>query len=153
MFVVEPKVHVILEKNEKLLLLKRCNTGCYDGYWCAPTGRIERGESPSQAGSREVREEVNLSVSLSFITILYAKVPNAFDPAQPEYTDVCFFFHRTLKKEENPTNNEPEKHSEMGWFAFNNLPDNLMPVTKYGIESYLKNKPYTEVGWKGELNQ
>lgn len=146
MFVVEPKVHVILERKEKVLLLKRHNTGCYDGCWCVPTGRIEKGESPSQAGTREVREEANISVSLNFMTILYAKVPNAFDSTQAEYTDLCFFFHKTLK-EENPTNNEPEKHSEIGWFAFNNLPDNLMPVTKYGIESYLKNQAYVEMGW------
>jgi 8-oxo-dGTP pyrophosphatase MutT (NUDIX family) len=43
-------LHVFLVDREagKVLLLKRANTGRYDGRWSVPAGRLDVGESFSQ---------------------------------------------------------------------------------------------------------
>ncbi|MBU6321693.1 MAG: NUDIX domain-containing protein [Patescibacteria group bacterium] len=38
-------LHVFLVKGDQMLLLKRKNTGTYDGQWSVPAGRLDAGES------------------------------------------------------------------------------------------------------------
>jgi 8-oxo-dGTP diphosphatase len=55
-------LHVFLvdEKANKVLLLKRANTGFLDGFWSVPAGRLDEGESASVGAKRELLEEVGL---------------------------------------------------------------------------------------------
>lgn len=142
---LEPKVHVLIEKDNNFLFLRRLKTGFYDGYWCLPTGRVEKGESPAQAAKREVLEEVGLVVEPSFLSTVYAKVQNILSNEHKYYEDVGFFFYCRTKN--TPKNCEPEKHDQMEWHSLNNLPDTIMPVAKYGIDCYLNKMPFLEFGY------
>ena len=142
---IEPKVHIFLKKDNKILFLKRFNTGCYDGYWCLPSGRIEKGESPLHAAKRETLEEVGLNIDLVFVATVYAKIFDILISSSDSYEDLCFFFSGSTKQ--NPINAEPNKHDQIGWFPLNNLPLPIMPVTKFGIDCYVKNLSYGEFGY------
>ncbi len=55
-------VTVYLFNGEKLLLLKRSDkVNSYQGKYSAVSGHIEKGESPSEAGIREIREETGIT--------------------------------------------------------------------------------------------
>jgi 8-oxo-dGTP diphosphatase len=139
---LEPKVHVFVEKEGRFLFLRRFNTGCYDGFWTLPTGRVEKGEFPETAAKRETLEEVGITIETSFVSTVYAKVPHVLSNDQTEYEDLCFFFKGMTA--ENPYNCEPEKHDKLEWFSLNGLPTPLMPVTNFGIQCYLQKKTYGE---------
>ena len=142
---LEPKVHILIERNNQFLFLKRSHTGCYDGHWCLPTGRVEIGECPTDAVRRETLEEVGLTINPSFISLVYAKVPNVLSEIQKDYEDLCFFFYGAAQ--DAPRNLEPEKHDCLEWFTLDKLPSPLMPVVKMGIESYLEEKTFAEFGY------
>ena len=146
---LEPKVHIFIEKNERFLFLKRHNTGCYDGYWCLPTGRVEEGEAPIAAAKRETLEEVGLVIEPKFRTTVCAKVPDVLSKTKEDYEDLCFFFSGELSG--YAKNCEPEKHNELQWFSLKNLPSPIMPVVKFGINCFLKQKPYGEFGYSREV--
>lgn len=54
-------VDAIVEKDEKILLIKRKNQP-YRGQWALPGGFVDYGECVEDALKREVREETNLEV-------------------------------------------------------------------------------------------
>lgn len=142
---LEPKVHIFIENRGKFLFLKRYNTGCYDGYWCLPTGRIEKGECPQAAAKREVLEEVGLQIDPLFVSTIYAKIPNVISKTSLDYEDLCFFFR--AKSTDVPRNCEPEKHDQLGWFDLADLPKPIMPVVIFGIECFLQRKAYGQFGY------
>jgi A/G-specific adenine glycosylase len=51
---------VVLEDRGRWLVQRRAPTGLLGGLWEFPGGRIERGETPSDAARRELREETGL---------------------------------------------------------------------------------------------
>jgi ADP-ribose pyrophosphatase YjhB (NUDIX family) len=56
------------ERREKLLLTRRTD----NGQWCLPGGRVEAGESVSEACVREVWEETGLQVRITRLTGVYS---------------------------------------------------------------------------------
>jgi mutator protein MutT len=146
LFLFSNPVHLILIESNKILLLKRSNTGIFDGYWCLPTGKIEKGESPKQAIIREAYEEIGIKeAEVELSTVLAAKVPSFFD-SKLIYQDMSlFFFCKNYKGK--ITNMEPHKHSEIGFFDFDNLPGPIIPVVELGIEQYRRGELYGEVGF------
>ena len=56
------------ERREKLLLTRRTD----NGQWCLPGGRVEAGESVSEACVREVWEETGLQVRIKHLTGVYS---------------------------------------------------------------------------------
>lgn len=49
---------LIINKNDEILLLKRKNTGYYDGGYSLPAGHVEDGEFASIAIVKEMKEEL-----------------------------------------------------------------------------------------------
>lgn len=138
-------VHLIIIRDNKILLLKRFNTGVFDGYWCMPTGKIEEGESPLQAIIREAKEEVGLDINPSLATIVTANVPNIFDSSS-KYKDINFFFICN-NFENEPINMEPDKHDQMQWFDIDKLPNPMVDAVKQGIKQYLQSVAYGDMGF------
>lgn len=56
-------VGLILIKNNKILLMKRCNTGYEDGKYGLVAGHVESKESLKQAIIREAKEEIGINLS------------------------------------------------------------------------------------------
>ncbi len=66
----KPVTSVILEKDGKVLLIKRSQEPL-KGYWCLPGGYIDYEEKPEDAAVRETGEETGLNVKIVKLSGVY----------------------------------------------------------------------------------
>lgn len=57
---IVPAVFLLLIKNNKVLLLKRQNTGYADGKYSLVSGHVDKGETMQEAIIREAKEEAGI---------------------------------------------------------------------------------------------
>ena len=53
-----PASYLFLQKGDGILLMRRQNSGYYDGWYTVPAGHVEAGELPVDALLREAKEEI-----------------------------------------------------------------------------------------------
>lgn len=132
-------VHVVCEREGRVLLLRRAGTGFFDGRYSLPGGHVEPGESVFAAALRELREETGLSALESALEWL-GVVHRLSD------TNRIDFFVRALSWSGEPENLEPGKCDRMEWWPCDRLP---RPMVAY-VEAALR-QPRTpwmlELGW------
>lgn len=138
-FKLLPGVALILKQDSKILLMKRLNTGWQDGLYALPGGGVENGETVKQAISREVNEELGITVLRSNLNVLY--VQHHREP------DCICFFMEVKKWSGKPCNMEPNKCEEICWFEINNLPDSIVPNLKNALKNINKGVFCGEYGW------
>lgn len=121
-------VYIINDKNQVLLLLRNASHG--SGTWCPPGGHMEYGESFFETGARETKEETDLDVS----EIELVGVTNDIYKEETKHYITLHLRARNYKGEERIM--ELDKASDMRWFSFDALPDNLFLSAKnFLIES------------------
>jgi 8-oxo-dGTP diphosphatase len=113
------------------ILLGRRRGSHGSGYYAAPGGHIEFGESFEQAARREVREETGLEIE----NLRLLSVGNyIFDREDGErhYIDVDFVCEAP---DGEPATIEPEKCDGWDWYDPDDLPEPLFVVTERMIAS------------------
>lgn len=129
--------NVLLEKDGKILLSLRQNTGWADGQLTIPGGHLEKGESIVTAAIREANEELGLDLKPEDLTYLCTENKST----NRVYVSVIF----TVTTAQTPENKEPEKCKELLWVDPDNLPENVAPNFKQIIEkAYRGNQQYLE---------
>ncbi len=131
-FKVIPAVYLILIKNDKILLLRRQNTGFEDGNYSLIAGHVKENENPTQTVLREAMEEGGIKVNqktLRLVHTMYRRQSGRID-----------LFFTAADWEGEPTNMEPEKCDGLNWFPLGNLPRNIIPNARKVIEEHLVNK-------------
>jgi len=129
--------NVLIEKDGKILLSLRQNTGWADGQMTIPGGHTEDSESVITAAIREAKEELGINLKASDLTYLCTENKST----QRSYLSVVFI----AKTDQTPTNTEPDKCKELVWAEPNDLPENVTPNFKQIIEkAYLGNEKYLE---------
>lgn len=133
-------VQLVLEKDNKILFMKRKNTGYEDGKFCLPGGHVEKNEEIKEAMIREAKEEIGIELKSEDL-ILY-KVLNRKINQDVEYIDFIFKATKWLKE---IGNKEPEKCEEIVWFDKNEISENTIEFVK----ELLKNEKdvYFPYGW------
>ena len=121
-------VAVLLEKNGKILLLKRMGAHG-EGSWCLPGGSMEVGESFRAAAIREVKEETGLNIK-------YEKVISVSNDRMYGTHWITVGVKASFVEKQEPKKLEPKKCSEIGWFSINNLPKPLFYATEMVINNY-----------------
>lgn len=118
---------IVTNNQGQILLIKKK----VNNYWERPGGNVEVGESLEECIVREVEEEVDIkSKVVDFVT--FDQV--FFGSGKKHWVTFCYH----LKYESGVAKNiEPEKHDDVKWFSFNNLPKNLSPHTKNAIKEYI----------------
>lgn len=109
---------------EKYLILRRSSEKDFAaGTWECGTGRVDQGESFSEALFREVREELNVDVQIDYMlgTAHFYRGPQI-----PDYEMIGVFYRCSL---DNPDAIRTSwEHSELHWVtaeeAFSLLPEN-----------------------------
>lgn len=133
-------VHLMLIKDNKILLLRRCNTGYEDGNYSVVAGHIDGNEEIKTAMIREAQEEAGIIINENDIEIVGVMHRKSTD----ERID---FFLKCEKWGNEITNMEPNKCDELKWVDINALPDNVIPYIKKSIENYLDNIMFDSYGW------
>jgi 8-oxo-dGTP diphosphatase len=139
-------IHLILIKNNEILLLKRKNTGFADGMWGVPSGCVDGNECVTKAMIREAKEETGINLlrdSLQVSSVMHRK-------ASDDWESIAFFF-RASEYSGEIENCEPEKCEELRFFPLNNLPKLIIPYVKHGIENTMKGQVFSEFGWEENL--
>ena len=98
-----PAAYLVPVKDNKVLLLKRKNTGFHDGEYSFIAGHVEDRESFSEAIIREAREESGMILKAEDIKAAHIMHRNSDDAVR---VDVFFTVSRW---EGEPENLEPEK--------------------------------------------
>ncbi|MEJ2148769.1 MAG: NUDIX domain-containing protein [Chloroflexota bacterium] len=133
-------VHLFLIREQRVLLLRRYNTGYADGSYSVVAGHLDGGEPVKQAMIREAREEVGITIA-------------------PEDLDVVGVMHRRSEDERidwflatsnwagEVTNTEPGKCDRLDWFPLDALPDNTIPYVRRAIDNYRRGAWFDSFGW------
>lgn len=142
-FKLRGAVYLMLLKDDKILLLRRYQTGWQDGNYSLVSGHIDGNEAFSTAMLREAQEEAGITIDPKDLRFAQA-VHRRDDQDNREYIDM-FFAAGTWQGE--VTNMEPEKCDELAWYPLKALPDNIVPGVKAALDSYNAGQGYVEVGW------
>lgn len=135
-------VNWIIEKNGKILLLKR-NTKPFIGKWEIGGGFVNYGEKVEDALVREVKEETNLIVKPKEILGVYSEINR--DPRK-HVVSVCFVVD--LIGGELRLN---EENKDAKWFNINEIDfDNLAFDHNKIIKDYIKWKRNKRTYWSSK---
>ena len=100
----------------RILLLKRVKTP-EAGCWSLAGGKIDFGEGWRDAVIRETREELGITLTETRLLCVVDLMVEGQHWVSPVLLATAF--------EGEPANMEPEKHSDIGWFALDALPSPL----------------------------
>jgi ADP-ribose pyrophosphatase YjhB (NUDIX family) len=139
-FKLVPESHLLLIRDERILLLRRSNTEYEDGKYSVVAGHMEDGETAREAICREAREEVGIELAPE--DLAFAQVVHRADRGQR----VGFFFS-ALRWRGEPRNMEPHKASDLRWFPLDALPDDMVPYVRRAIDLWRAGTFYSESGW------
>lgn len=140
-FKLSLSVFLLLIKENKVLLIKRSNTGWMDGYYSVPAGALEEGENIIKAIVRESKEEVNVSIVKKNLQLVHTMHNLTHGE---EWVGLFFLANKWKGK---PKINEPHKHSELIWSPINKLPKNIIPYVAQAINELSIQNQYSEFGW------
>jgi 8-oxo-dGTP diphosphatase len=136
-------VYLVLVKDEKVLMLRRFNTGYQDGNYSLVAGHLDDGETMKQGIIREAKEEAGIVVKPEDLEIVH--IMHRFDGVDRYYFDV---FLRASQWLGDVTNMEPDKCDDLKWFALGELPNNIVPEVKFALNNINADIPFGEFGWK-----
>ena len=134
-------VYIIFRKADKIAFLMRSNTGWMDGHYGLPAGKVEKEENFIRAAIREAKEEVGVDIEPEKLKLILTGHRTHTDL---DWVDIVF---EAIDWSGELQNAEPNVHSELRWFAPNNMPKNTVAYVRLYIEELTAGKNYAEFGW------
>lgn len=136
-FKVIVAVYLLIERDGKVLLMRRANTGYMDGMYGFPAGHHDGGENVKESAAREAKEELGIHV-------------------RPEDLDFSFLVHRpfatdgdrldiyfTVKSFSGELHNmEPEKCDDVNWFSLSELPQTSIANVPLVLEARARGESF-----------
>ena len=136
-------VILILERDGRVLLAERSNTGYADGWYNLPSGKLEPDEDVTAAVIREAREEIGIHLDrdqVQPVHVMHHRAPEG-------HSRIGWFFTATRWHGE-PYNAEPHKCAGLVWAALDDLPANTWPYTAAGPAQYQARTPFSLHGFE-----
>lgn len=140
-FQIVPAVYLLLRQEDKILLIRRYNTGYMDGKYSLPAGHLDGGESATRALVREAKEEIGIklkSKDLRFLHVLHRRA------AERDHERVDFFFEAS-KWLGSVINAEPDKCDDLKWTEISKLPKQMVPEVRYVLDKISAGEIYSEL--------
>jgi 8-oxo-dGTP diphosphatase len=141
MFTLPAYVGIILKKDNQVLLVKRRNTDWAAECWNFPGGLLEANETLLQAVIRETQEEVGVTVAPDDCTLVHVL---QVKKGGTNTKDILGFYFAANIWHGTAVNNEPDRHSEIGWFDVHALPHNVTEHAKQALNGLQNNMRYSE---------
>lgn len=135
-------VYILFQKANKVLLLKRFNTGYRDGDYSLPSGHVEPGELALLAAIREAKEEVGVDIKAQNLELVHTLHRSEKLEGYHEYLDL-YFVASTWDGEIN--NAEPQKCSGLFWADGKMPPRNVVPEVRQALTMIANRIPYSEL--------
>lgn len=120
-------VGIIIRKEQTVLLLRRRNVHGA-GSWSTPGGHLDYGESPEECAIREAKEETDLDVS----DVRFRAITNDVFEAEGKHYITIWMEGRYTTGE--PIVNAAYEMAEIGWFAWDALPEPLFLPFRHLLE-------------------
>ena|SRR3990167_3718194 len=136
--------YVVVRQDGKIGLVLRSNTNWMNNYYGLPSGKVEQGESFTQAAVREAKEEIGIDIDLKNLTQILTMQRKEPGIISNEWVDVFF---EPKKWRGKPHNAEPHMHSEFIWIDPKKLPNNIVPSVQYALNQILAGNKYCEYGY------
>lgn len=143
---VIPEVHLFLLNDDRLLLLRRCNTDYENGNYSVIAGGVEADEEVTAAAIREAREEVGIEVLPADIDVVGVMHRKGTDGV----VSVAFFLTVRAWSGEI-VNAEPWNHDDVSWHSVDNLPQNMIAYVRTAFTNCRQSRCYDHVGWDGTV--
>lgn len=143
-FKIIPAVYLFLERDNKILLLRRFNTGYEDGNYAFVSGHLDGDESCENAMIREAKEEAGINIKRENLEVVHVMHRRTLLGEVNERMDI---FLRASAWEGEIKIMEPHKCDELKWFSFGELPENIIPYITSAILNIKKGKFFSEFGW------
>ncbi|MFH1280984.1 MAG: NUDIX domain-containing protein [Candidatus Beckwithbacteria bacterium] len=132
--------YLILVEDGKVLLSRRFQTGYMDGHYSLPAGHVDKGETIEDCLVREVFEEIGIEIKRKDVKLVHIM--------HRKENDIRLDFFYTIKSYDGTVKNmEPSKCDDLKWFKLDQLPSNVLPYIKQGIENSLKKVLYSDIGF------
>lgn len=117
-------VHMIITKNNKILLQKRKGSKLWPGYYALPAGHIDEGETQYDALVREAQEELGIIIDLKKILNSYVVLRrNYFEIDGKQLEPYIDYYFDIDQFKGVPKIMEEDKCEELIWADINNLPE------------------------------
>jgi 8-oxo-dGTP diphosphatase len=136
-------VHLLLFEGEQVLLGVRKNSGWRDGWWHAPAGHLEDGESVRGAMAREALEELSITVEPDHLDLVHTVHHLDADDGKGRIQ----LFFRPRSYEGTVRIAEPHKCARLSYWPVNALPPRLVEYTAVALSAYGRGETLSEVGW------
>ncbi len=81
---VMPSVFTVIIQDDRVLLLRRANTGWLDGWYDLPAGHLEDQEELKTGAVRELKEEADVSVRTKDLKLIHV-YQNHHNASAPHY--------------------------------------------------------------------
>jgi 8-oxo-dGTP diphosphatase len=145
-FKLKVGVFVVLMEQEKILLLRRFQTGIADGKYVLPMGGHDGKEPLSQTLIREAKEEINIDVAPENLSVCH--VMHRFHP-MPEglsFEQIDIYF-RVKRYEGIIQNNEPERCDEVAFYPLSALPPTTEGFICHALKCVQRGEVFSEFGF------
>ena len=137
-----PEVHLFLLNDDRLLLLRRCNTDYENGNYSVIAGGVEADEEVTAAAIREATEEAGIDIRPADIDVVGVMHRKGADGV----VSVVFFLTARAWGGEI-VNAEPWNHDEVSWHSVDNLQENMIAYVRAAFTNYRQGRFYDTVGW------
>ena len=133
-------VHMIICKDNKILVQKRKGSKLWPGYYALPAGHIDKGENQYDALIREAQEELGIVINLKKIINSYVVLRRNYFEINGKVLEPYIDYYFEIEEYEGiPKIIEEDRCDELIWVDINNLPE---PFINYEGD-FLRNKKMT----------
>lgn len=131
--------NIIFRKDAKVAFLLRQNTSWMDGHYCLIGGKVEKGETFTEAAIREAKEEAGVELKPDQLRVALTgfRQANEYD-----WVDVLF---EVIHYDSEPYNAESDVHASLEWLDPYNLPENTVPSIRYYMAEILAGRTFCEI--------
>jgi 8-oxo-dGTP diphosphatase len=134
-------VFLLFIDKDKVLLLRRFQTGYKDGFYNVPSGHVDGNESAISAACREAKEEVGVDIKPEWLKLVHTMHEKAEEHERLNLGFMVDHYNGVIR------NAEPHKCDELLWAYIHELPDNIVSSVRGIIENTDQGKPYSDLNF------